>query len=326
MKHFDVFNGDADGICALHQLRLASPLESVLITGVKRDIVLLARVSAQAGDALTVLDISLDENRHALSALLRRGVTAEYFDHHFSGMIPQHPNLRVHIDTSPDVCTSILVDRHLSGKYRLWAIVATFGDNLPSQAEGLAHRCGLQPVQIRQLQQLGESMNYNAYGDTEADLLIRPAVLYQALRPYQNPFDFIAAEPVLRALTEGRRQDMAMAMKLKAETLLPGGAIFVLPNQAWARRVRGSFANYLAGSAVDRAHAVLCEDAQGDYTVSVRAAFAAPYGADRLCRRFSGGGGRALAAGIDHLSRDQIPALLRAFAEEFRGDGSFGAG
>ncbi len=33
-----MFNGDADGICALHQLRLRKPLRSLLITGVKRDV------------------------------------------------------------------------------------------------------------------------------------------------------------------------------------------------------------------------------------------------------------------------------------------------
>jgi hypothetical protein len=41
---YDVFNGDADGICALHQLRLANPRDAVLLTGVKRDIALLQRV------------------------------------------------------------------------------------------------------------------------------------------------------------------------------------------------------------------------------------------------------------------------------------------
>ena len=34
--HFDVFNGDADGICALLQLRQTFP-DSKLVTGVKRD-------------------------------------------------------------------------------------------------------------------------------------------------------------------------------------------------------------------------------------------------------------------------------------------------
>ena len=34
--HIDVFNGDADGICALIQLRLVSPMAAHLVTGVKR--------------------------------------------------------------------------------------------------------------------------------------------------------------------------------------------------------------------------------------------------------------------------------------------------
>ena len=47
--HYDVFNGDADGICALLQLRLEMPLVSTRITGIKRDIALLGRVPADPG-------------------------------------------------------------------------------------------------------------------------------------------------------------------------------------------------------------------------------------------------------------------------------------
>ena len=54
---FDVFNGDADGLCALHQWRLAHPAESTLVTGVKRDIRLLSKVDAHAGDEVCVFDI-----------------------------------------------------------------------------------------------------------------------------------------------------------------------------------------------------------------------------------------------------------------------------
>ena len=50
IRYFDVFNGDADGLCALQQLRLAEPRAAELVTGAKRDIELLARVDAQAGD------------------------------------------------------------------------------------------------------------------------------------------------------------------------------------------------------------------------------------------------------------------------------------
>ena len=73
MQFYDIFNGDADGICALHQLRLEEPRESVLVTGVKRDIHLLERVAARAGDELTVLDISLAANAQDLARLLAAG-------------------------------------------------------------------------------------------------------------------------------------------------------------------------------------------------------------------------------------------------------------
>ena len=49
MTCFYVFNGDADGLCALQQLHLADPGDAILVTGVKRDIGLLARVEAPAG-------------------------------------------------------------------------------------------------------------------------------------------------------------------------------------------------------------------------------------------------------------------------------------
>ena len=39
-----------------------------------------------------------------------------------------------HIDTSTDVCTSVLVDRHLGGLHRRWAAVGAFGDNLTATA------------------------------------------------------------------------------------------------------------------------------------------------------------------------------------------------
>ena len=55
MAYFDVFNGDADGLCALQQLRLAEPRAATLVTGVKRDIALLRRVPRVAGASVTVL-------------------------------------------------------------------------------------------------------------------------------------------------------------------------------------------------------------------------------------------------------------------------------
>jgi hypothetical protein len=317
MSHYDVFNGDADGICALHQLRLAVPLASTLVTGVKRDIQLLERVAAQPGDSVTVLDISLDRNRAALLGLLERGVRVEYFDHHFSGAIPEHPGLHVHIDTAPGACTSTLVDRHLQGRHRLWAVVAAFGDNLHDTALELGRLCGLADDRMVLLRDLGQAINYNAYGDSEADLLIPPARLYRAIQPHASPFDFLAGDASAQLLVDGRRQDMAMARGMAAAYREPAGNVYVLPDAPWARRVQGEFANELAARFPPLAHAVLCERSQGGYSVSVRAPLVRLGGADRLCRQFPGGGGRAGAAGIDLLARDRLQEFIGAFGAAF---------
>lgn len=114
--YYDVFNGDADGLCAVHQLRLSEPKESELVTGVKRDIGLLANVAAVKGDCVTVMDVSLDKNRTALDKLLAQGTNILYFDHHYAGEnLPSHPCLEAHINTSPEVCTSLLVNDYLGG-------------------------------------------------------------------------------------------------------------------------------------------------------------------------------------------------------------------
>lgn len=317
MTHYDVFNGDADGITALHQLRLAWPLESVLVTGVKRDVALLNRVDARGGDTVTVLDVSLDANRTPLLGLLERGVRVDWFDHHYAGSIPEDANLHAQIDDSPDVCASMLVDRHLSGRFRLWAVVGAFGDNLGAAARRLAASMEQRAERVAALQMLGESLNYNAYGDSEADLLVAPAELYAILHRYQDPFDFIESEPLVRILAEGQRQDMQRALSTEPEHALAGGRVFVLPDTAWSRRVRGVFANRLAVNSPKMAFAVLTPDDCRGYAVSVRAPLRARHGAQELCRLFPSGGGRVGAAGINHLPRERVPDFLREFERAF---------
>jgi hypothetical protein len=135
---------------------------------------------------------------------------------------------------------------------------------------------------------------------------------------FNGDADGICAPHQLRlALSDVRRQAMEMAMHKRAGIVLPCGAIYVLPDEAWTRRVRGVFSNYLASNCPGLAHAVLTVSETGNYTVSVRAPMASPYGADRLCRQFENGGGRAAAAGINRLSCDGVPAFIRAFEDVF---------
>src|SRR5215813_13815388 len=208
---YDIFNGDADGICALHQLRLAQPRDGRLVTGVKRDVALVARVPAAAGDELTVLDISLAENREAVLAALDAGARCLYFDHHFPGDIPDHPGLEAHIAHRAGVCTSLIVDDYLGARFRAWAVVAAFGDNLLVQAERAAEPLGIGAEELTLLRELGECMNYNAYGDAVEDLYFPPDELYRRLKPFADPREFAAHDPAFETLREGYQNDLALA-------------------------------------------------------------------------------------------------------------------
>jgi hypothetical protein len=313
MTCFDVCNGDADGLFALRQWRLAHPEESIVVTGIKRDIDLLSRVEAGAGDQVAVFDISLDRNRIALDRLLAAGTAVTWFDHHAPGQIPRHPNFAAQIDTDPQTCTSLLVDQHLKGRFRLWAIAAAYGDNLASSAEHLADSVALVPPQRAQLRMLGEAVNYNAYGDSEADVRIHPAALYRWLAHYDVPFEAIAQAPIVRELDALRRADLDRARALAPRYRDDHSVVVVLPDAPWSRRVSGPIANELALRNPRRAHAVLKELASAAYSVSIRAPISSPFGADVLAREF-GGGGRVGAAGIDHLPAADVARFIARLA------------
>jgi oligoribonuclease NrnB/cAMP/cGMP phosphodiesterase (DHH superfamily) len=315
----DVFNGDADGICALIQLRLAQPAISKLVTGVKRDIQLLERLSVQKNDQVTVLDISLEKNRTALARILQQGANVFYVDHHQTGDIPLHPNLKTLIDTAANTCTSLLVDQYLEGKYRAWAVTAAFGDNLTSSAEQAAHALSLTAKQLKLIRELGVCINYNAYGNSISDLHFAPDTLYRELASYASPFDFIADNSaVYQKLLAGYTNDMTQALHIKPEYCTDAIAVYILPDEAWARRINGVFGNELANQNPARAHAVLSYNAQGGYQISVRAPLTNKSGADELCSVFTTGGGRKSAAGINHLPFDQLSTFIMAFAQKYR--------
>jgi len=317
--NFDVFNGDADGICALLQLRLAEPRESVLITGVKRDIGLLKNVEASAGDQVTVLDVSLDKNRQPLLDLLDKQVDVFYVDHHQAGEIPTHPRFNALIDIDANVCTSLLVDQYLNHQFSAWAVAAAFGDNLAESALRLAKNLNLTQADIDALHRLGICINYNGYGESIEDLHFRPDVLYRNLYGYPSPFDFVSdRKDVFQQLCNAYASDMALAEQVEAEYTSDKVAVFILPDAKWARRVSGVWSNELANQYPARAHAVLTHNANGGYLVSVRAPLNNKIGADELCARFPGGGGRRAAAGINHLLSTQLNQFIGSMVEYYQ--------
>lgn len=319
MNYIDVFNGDADGIISLLQLRHTEPQRSMLVTGVKRDIQLLDRVSAQPGDFIAVLDISLKSNRSALDRVLDEGANVLYFDHHQPGEIPHHPALVTKIDPSPEVCTSLLVDRYLNGHFRDWAIAAAFGDNLLESATQLAESSGFSSSQTEQLKELGTLVNYNGYGRHIDDLHIHPAELYRQLSQYQTPFDLLKERrSVFTQLQQAYQQDMTNAESLKPHKENDVARMYLLPNAPWSRRVSGVFGNQLTYQNADKAHAVVFDNGDQTYTISVRAPLNNRQGASHICGQFPSGGGREAAAGVNLLPHGQLEQFWSVLTDYYQ--------
>ena len=310
--NYDLFNGDADGICALLQLRKAEPRASELVTGVKRDINLLNKVRAAAGDRITVLDVSMDTNKAALKEVLAAGATVFYVDHHKPGDIPKSPNLTAIINEAPDVCTAALVNGHLKGAHLDWAVTGAFGDNLKDTARTLARNLDISAADLDLLEELGTYINYNGYGPAIEDLHYNPRDLYLNLYAADGPLDFVRNSSDFRQLRDGYNADMAAAAALKPVHADAATAVFILPDEGWARRVSGVYSNDLATDNPDRAHAVLTIKPNGNYLVSVRAPMGNKQGAADLCMQFPTGGGRAGAAGINDLPTDRLDEFVAA--------------
>jgi hypothetical protein len=321
--NYDVFNGDADGIIALLQLQLVNPTSSVKITGVKRDISLLKQVTESSNeddvDVIRVLDISMEKNKAALNELLAKGSKVIYIDHHRSGNIPEHDNLDAHIDLDANTCTALIVDKLLEGQFHEWAICAAFGDNLIDKATELAISLGLNETERADLETLGTLINYNGYGSHLDDLHFHPSALFELLLAYPSPFDAIKdVDSPYYILQKLYNQDHVKAVSTKAFYDTEILTAFELPDDTWARRISGVFGNELANINPDKAHAIFTINADSTYTVSLRAPLSNKQGAGDICSQFDTGGGRAAAAGVNALPKEQINDFLKTVEKYYR--------
>lgn len=317
--HFDVFNGDADGIIALIQLRLAEPKTSTLITGVKRDIMLVEKVAIEQAKSVTILDISMEKNAPALKELLNNDIDVFYVDHHRTGEIPKDDKLTTIIDTDPNTCTSLLINNYLKGRYVHWAIAAAYGDNMLASADLLAKQIGLTEVETSQLRALGIYINYNGYGRMVEDLHFTPEELFSLLINYENPLTLIAEkDSIFHQLENAYTQDMNNAINAKVLDDNKSCKAVELPDEAWARRVSGVFGNELANQSPNKAHAVFTINSDTTYTVSLRAPLINKQGAGDICAQFPTGGGRAAAAGVNKLPAEMINEFIEAVAQYYR--------
>ena len=322
MADFDLFNGDADGIFSLLQMRQVEPRpDATLITGVKRDTALFKQITGKArpGDRITALDIGMNRNAASLEAALEAGAKVFFCDHHTADVIPEDKNLTLLMDASPQICTAYLIDQHLDGKKSAWAVCGAYGDNFQALAARLASERDVK-LPLGRLRELGELVNYNAYGLTIEDLHFHPSDLYRRLFAYPDPMAFIEDAPdALDTLRQGHRSDWNVAESAREIHISNAGQILSLPASPASNRISGLFANALVDEEPDKAFAVLTNlgPNSGGYRVSLRAPLARQTRrANEIAAEF-GGGGRAEAAGIDLLTAEDLTRFIDAFTAGF---------
>jgi hypothetical protein len=321
--HIDVFNGDADGIFSLIQLRKVKPLQQAqqrLITGVKRDISLVQNITdtEASGADITVLDISFDKNVADVQRVLKYANSLFYCDHHQADKIFNHEKLATQINTQPDVCTALLINDHLAGEQALWAVAAAFGDGLDNAANKLANQLGLNDNQKMQLKQLGVLVNYNGYGAQVADLFFPPDTLYRQLIAYDDPFAVLddAMSPYA-ILKQGYDNDLAQARRIMPLESTSTIIAVKLDSAPWAGRISGTYGNVLAAENPTKAVVIASSNVDGSLTISLRAPKNNPYGAAAICSKFPTGGGREGAAGVNALPANDLPYFISIAANKY---------
>jgi len=315
MKNYDIFNGDADGLISLHQYRLQFPRKSELITGVKRDVKLLRHLVDITDASLSVFDISLLSNSEYVEPILKNGNKIKWFDHHETGDTELGNNFSIKADTDPNCCTNIIVDKAIDGLHRPWTICGAYGDNLHEQAEKL-NPCFNEYAMLI-LREIGETLNYNGYGNEESDLVVHPKDVYLDLERFRSPFQYRKNSKIYAKINQQMKSD---ELELNSSEVLHTssmGDVILLPNTKASIRYSGIYSNKQTTNNPNKAFAILTNINESNYRVSIRSPKDNPTGASKLALQFPTGGGREKAAGINELPKTELKNFIEKFEEVY---------
>ncbi|MDX2470844.1 MAG: DHH family phosphoesterase [SAR324 cluster bacterium] len=311
--NFYVFNGDADGLFAAQQLRLQFG-DAPIITGVKRDIQLLKQLKDEKNKNIYVCDISLDKNRESLTQVLSQGCQVAWYDHHFSGLVPEDKKLTTHINQDAHINSSAIVYQSLGMGNVAWAIAGLFGDNMAPSANALAQTENYPKKMLESLKELGQLVNYNAYGASLKDLIINPAEIFATMVGMASPEDLIEEGHMISKLRQVYQGDVAAAKNQKEVQR----GVLILPNEPWAARTQGDLAYQLQADHPGKAVTILIVKGEQNYQVSLRVPENCGTSAAEFSMKYPTGGGRKTAAGINELPTDKLESFLQDFTTTYQ--------
>jgi hypothetical protein len=189
-------------------------------------------------------------------------------------------------------------------------VVAAFGDNLQESATGAAADLHISAHDLEVLRELGECLNYNAYGESVEDLHFHPAALYRRLRHFADPLVFAARAPEFDLLRGAYASDLQRARALPGLRRGEGCIVVFMPDEAW----QAGSGHSPTTSQLSSGRRWRCWSPRGGYRVSLRApqnVASEPGSAVRT------GSGRERAAGIQFLPKQDVERLLELLERNY---------
>ncbi len=269
-RAFDICAGDADALCAVLQWRLHEPKVAQMVSGPLCVTDSLGNFPVFPGDELLVCNVPIQVSRTPVTQTPARHATVQYLDCRGPASLLWHLQAKGTIPTSAKVCSSLLVNHLLQGKFRGWALVGAYGSAVQFDSEAQALAPGCSAGERKRLQQLGEAISYNAGVLHPRYVYMEPAHLYAQLARYDDPLDFLQAEPVAAELDGVFQSDLQKALAWKPYWKDAHATVYVLPDEGWAYRVARQLKSRLAVLNPGRAIAVLSPAGSGSVRVAVQ--------------------------------------------------------
>lgn len=269
-RAFDVCAGNADALCAVLQWRLHEPKVTHMVSGPLCVTDSLGSFHALPDDDLLVCNVPLEVRQASGLHAQARKARVQYLD--CRGRTTGHVQSQLQGPSSSAamVCTSLLVNHLLGGKYGGWALVGAYGSTVTMGADTQAMRLGCSDSEREYLRRLGESISYNAEVLHPRHIYLEPANLYARLARYEDPLDFLQAEALADDLDGVRQSDLQKALAWRPYWKDAHASVYVLPDVDWASRVARQLKLRLASLDPDRAIAVLSPAEAGGFRVAVQ--------------------------------------------------------
>ena len=166
---------------------------------------------------------------------------------------------------------------------------------------------------MRELKEIGETLNYNGYGNQESDLTVHPKDVYLDIQKYKSPFQYKKLSEIYNKINTQMKSDETELNSSEILHTSKTGNIILLPTQKHLLDTR-IYSNKQTTDNPSKAFAILTNINEDTYRISIRSPKNNPVGASKLALSFPTSGGREK----DLVKINELPKTeLKNFIEKF---------